>query len=48
MSDEPAAKKCKDNESTITSKSGGAYIPPAKLRLMLQQITDKNRYSVVY
>ena len=44
MSDEPVSKKRKGNESTITTKSGGAYIPPAKLRMMQQQITDKSRY----
>ena len=44
MSDEPAAKKRKENDVSITTKSGGAYIPPAKLRLMQQQITDKSRY----
>ena len=27
-----------------TSPLGGAYIPPARLRMMQQQITDKNRY----
>lgn len=35
----------------LTTKSGGAYIPPAKLRLMQQQIEDKNRYveiSVIF
>ena len=26
----------------LTSKTGGAYIPPAKLRLMQQEITDKS------
>ena len=26
----------------IRTKTGGAYIPPAKLRLMQQSITDKN------
>ncbi|KAF4516874.1 hypothetical protein B566_EDAN014360 [Ephemera danica] len=26
----------------LTTKTGGAYIPPAKLRMMQQQITDKN------
>ena len=49
MADEPAVKKRKENETgaSITTKSGGAYIPPAKLRMMQQQITDKNRCSVV-
>ena len=27
----------------ITTKTGGAYIPPAKLRMMQAQITDKSR-----
>jgi len=47
MSDEPAPKKRKENDSSvITTKSGGAYIPPAKLRLMQQKITDKSRYEI--
>jgi len=25
----------------LTTRTGGAYIPPAKLRLMQEQITDK-------
>jgi len=29
----------------IRSKTGGAYIPPAKLRLMQEQITDKSSES---
>jgi len=36
----PAATKKKDD--LLTTKTGGAYIPPAKLRLMQQNITDKN------
>jgi len=28
----------------LTSKTGGAYIPPAKLRMMQESITDKSRY----
>lgn len=28
----------------IASKTGGAYIPPAKLRMMRDNITDKSRY----
>ena len=31
-----------------TSLLGGAYIPPARLRMVQQQITDKNRYSMTY
>lgn len=27
----------------LTSKTGGAYIPPAKLRMMQESITDKSR-----
>ena len=26
----------------LSSRTGGAYIPPAKLRLMQQEIKDKN------
>jgi len=36
----PVATKKKDD--LLTTKTGGAYIPPAKLRLMQQNITDKN------
>lgn len=31
-----------DSGQDIRTKTGGAYIPPAKLRLMQQSITDKN------
>lgn len=31
-------------EDDITTKTGGAYIPPAKLRMMRDNITDKTRY----
>lgn len=42
---EPPPKKTKvEKEASIATKTGGAYIPPAKLRLMQQQITDKSRY----
>ena len=34
----PAKKK----DDLLGSKTGGAYIPPAKLRMMQQNITDKN------
>ena len=27
----------------ITNRTGGAYIPPAKLRMMQKEITDKSR-----
>lgn len=29
----------------ILTRTGGAYIPPAKLRMMQEQITDKNRWA---
>lgn len=32
----------KDGGLDIRSKTGGAYIPPAKLRMMQEQITDKS------
>ncbi|KAI8043434.1 hypothetical protein M5D96_004766 [Drosophila gunungcola] len=41
---EPAAKITERQRKTVdvlTSRTGGAYIPPAKLRLMQSQITDK-------
>uniref|UniRef100_A0A8C0ZTS0 Pre-mRNA-splicing factor CWC22 homolog n=1 Tax=Castor canadensis TaxID=51338 RepID=A0A8C0ZTS0_CASCN len=40
--DEPAAKKKKDELDPLLTRTGGAYIPPAKLRMMQEQITDKN------
>ncbi|XP_061697071.1 pre-mRNA-splicing factor CWC22 homolog [Syngnathoides biaculeatus] len=40
-SHEPLAKKKKEELDPILTRTGGAYIPPAKLRLMQQQITDK-------
>uniref|UniRef100_F6R2U8 Pre-mRNA-splicing factor CWC22 homolog n=1 Tax=Ciona intestinalis TaxID=7719 RepID=F6R2U8_CIOIN len=43
--DEPPTKKKKANDQ-IETKTGGAYIPPAKLRMLQQQITDKQ--SVEY
>lgn len=39
------AEKKSDHErgkQMLTTKTGGAYIPPAKLRLMQEQITDKS------
>ena len=40
-----AAKEMKQKEQQmkelLTTRTGGAYIPPAKLRLMQEQITDK-------
>ncbi|EDW90284.1 pre-mRNA-splicing factor CWC22 homolog [Drosophila yakuba] len=41
---EPAAKITERQRKTVdvlTSRTGGAYIPPAKLRMMQSQITDK-------
>lgn len=35
------ALKPKKNIDLLTSKTGGAYIPPAKLRMMQAEITDK-------
>ncbi|KAK2491290.1 hypothetical protein MC885_018882 [Smutsia gigantea] len=42
--DEPTAKKKKDDLDPLLTRTGGAYIPPAKLRMMQEQITDKNRH----
>jgi pre-mRNA-splicing factor CWC22 len=36
------SKGGKDADLDIRSKTGGAYIPPAKLRMMQEQITDKS------
>jgi len=43
--DEPPPPKRKkvDENATLTTKTGGAYIPPAKLRMMQEQMTDKTR-----
>ena len=41
----PAPKKAKSD--LLTTKTGGAYIPPARLRMMQAQITDKTRYAIV-
>lgn len=41
--EEPPVKTKKDEVDPILTRTGGAYIPPAKLRLMQQQITDKSR-----
>ena len=38
----------KDKEATLMTRTGGAYIPPAKLRMMQQAITDKDRYGRRY
>ncbi|XP_040827744.1 pre-mRNA-splicing factor CWC22 homolog isoform X2 [Ochotona curzoniae] len=40
--DEPSTKKKKDEQDPLLTRTGGAYIPPAKLRMMQEQITDKN------
>ncbi|CAM2100296.1 unnamed protein product [Caretta caretta] len=39
---EPPSKKRKEELDPILTRTGGAYIPPAKLRMMQEQITDKN------
>ena len=41
--EEPPVKKKKPELDPILSRTGGAYIPPAKLRMMQAQITDKTR-----
>ena len=41
--DEPPVKKKKEELDPILTRTGGAYIPPAKLRMMQQQISDKSR-----
>ncbi|XP_049976558.1 pre-mRNA-splicing factor CWC22 homolog [Alexandromys fortis] len=40
--EEPAMKKKKDEQDPLLTRTGGAYIPPAKLRMLQEQITDKN------
>ncbi|KAM6349057.1 pre-mRNA-splicing factor CWC22 homolog isoform 1-T3 [Alca torda] len=40
--DETTSKKKKEEVDPILTRTGGAYIPPAKLRMMQEQITDKN------
>ncbi|NWR69531.1 CWC22 factor, partial [Centropus unirufus] len=40
--DESTSKKKKEEVDPILTRTGGAYIPPAKLRMMQEQITDKN------
>lgn len=44
--DAPAPTPAKKTVGDITTRTGGAYIPPAKLRMMQEQITDKT--SVAY
>lgn len=41
--EEPVAKKKKEEIDPILTRTGGAYIPPARLRMMQQQISDKSR-----
>uniref|UniRef100_A0A8C1N6H1 Pre-mRNA-splicing factor CWC22 homolog n=1 Tax=Cyprinus carpio TaxID=7962 RepID=A0A8C1N6H1_CYPCA len=40
--EEPPVKKRKEALDPILTRTGGAYIPPAKLRMMQAQITDKS------
>lgn len=41
---ERAPKKTKEEEVlALTTRTGGAYIPPARLRAMQASITDKSR-----
>ncbi len=40
--DENKESKPKKAEETLTTRTGGAYIPPAKLRMMQAAITDKS------
>ncbi|XP_008119352.2 pre-mRNA-splicing factor CWC22 homolog isoform X2 [Anolis carolinensis] len=42
LHNEPLPKKKKEEVDPILTRTGGAYIPPAKLRMMQAQITDKN------
>ena len=45
--DEPNSKKKKEELDPLLTRTGGAYIPPAKLRMMQEQITDKNRHVII-
>ncbi|KAG9349462.1 hypothetical protein JZ751_027907 [Albula glossodonta] len=40
--EEPPVKKKKEELDPILTRTGGAYIPPARLRMMQAQITDKS------
>ena len=40
--DPEKSKPAKKKDELLTTKTGGAYIPPAKLRLMQKNITDKS------
>lgn len=42
-SSEPPLKKKKAELDPILTLTGGAYIPPARLRMMQEQIADKSR-----
>lgn len=46
--EEPPVKKRKETLDPILTRTGGAYIPPAKLRMMQAQITDKSRLVSLY
>lgn len=45
VNQDPPLKKAKTDSEVmaLTTRTGGAYIPPARLRAMQAQITDKNR-----
>ena len=40
--EEPATKKRKDEQDPLLNRTKGVYILPAELRMMQEQITDKN------
>uniref|UniRef100_A0A4W4EH89 Pre-mRNA-splicing factor CWC22 homolog n=1 Tax=Electrophorus electricus TaxID=8005 RepID=A0A4W4EH89_ELEEL len=42
LTDEPPVKKKKEELDPILTRTGGAYIPPARLRMMQAQISDKS------
>ena len=46
-SQSPAPKKPRPDAGVegLTGRTGGAYIPPARLRAMQAKITDKSRYD---
>lgn len=41
----PPRKADVEKQKTITMKTGGAYIPPHKLKMMAEGINDKSRYT---
>ncbi len=45
-SEEPSPKRKREEPDPLLTRTGGAYIPPAKLRMMQQNISDKS--SVPY